>query len=164
VKVRIKGDISGSRNGAPWPKRGETLELPDDEGAQLCASGLATPVKDSEKDVEAAVPDGSDVETRSGLTKETAGAVAPRADSEGPTGDATSEPEAAGGDATSEPEAAGGDATSEPEAAGGDETTEGDDSAEAKESETAPAKKTPAPAARKAAAKRVPAKPQAESK
>lgn len=74
MKVRIKGDISGSRNGAPWPKRGEDIELPDDEAAQLCASGLAAPVKAG--DAEKAVPDASDVETRSGgLTKATAGAV-----------------------------------------------------------------------------------------
>ncbi|WP_262059672.1 hypothetical protein [Streptomyces sp. STR69] len=142
MKVRITGDISGSRNGVPWPKRGETIELPDDEGAQLCASGLASPVKDSEKDVEKAVPDDSGIESRSGLTKETAGAVAPGAESEGPTGDATPEPEAAGGD--------------EPSADG--EATEGDESAEVSET------KAPAPAAKRTAAKRASAKPQGESK
>ncbi|MFI1767517.1 hypothetical protein ACH41H_36470 [Streptomyces sp. NPDC020800] len=74
MKVRIRGDISGSRDGVPWPKRGEVMELPDDEGAQLCASGLATPVKDTEKDVEKAVPD-DDSEKRSGLTTENSGAL-----------------------------------------------------------------------------------------
>ena len=78
MKVQIKGDISGSRDGAPWPKRGETMELPDDEGAQLCASGLAVPVSVKDADAEKAVPDDVDVEGRSGgLTKATAGAVTP---------------------------------------------------------------------------------------
>jgi hypothetical protein len=78
VKVRIKGDISGSRNGVPWPKRGETMELPDDEGTALCASGLAVPAADTDDEVETAVPDGVDVETRSpGLTKAAVGAVTP---------------------------------------------------------------------------------------
>ena len=80
MKVRIKGDISGSRDGLPWPKRGETMELPDDEGASLCASGLAVPAADTDDDVETAVPDDADVETRtSGLTKATAEAVTPGA-------------------------------------------------------------------------------------
>lgn len=76
MKVRIKGDISGSRDGVPWPKRGETMELPDDEGAALCASGLAVPAADTDADVETAVPDDADVEKRTGgLTKASAGAV-----------------------------------------------------------------------------------------
>jgi len=92
VKVRIRGDISGSRNGVPWPKRGETMELPDDEGAQLCASGLAAPVKDPEKDVEKAVPD-DDSEKRAGLTKESAGALTSDASQEQePTGDGDQAP------------------------------------------------------------------------
>jgi hypothetical protein len=79
VKVRIKGDISGSRNGAPWPARGETIELPDDEGAQLCASGLAAPVKNA--DIEEAVPD-DDAEKRDGLTTENSGALTSDGDTE----------------------------------------------------------------------------------
>jgi hypothetical protein len=89
VKVRIKGDISGSRDSVPWPKRGETMELPDDEGAALCASGLAVPAADTGDEVETAVPDDADVETRtSGLTKAAAGAVTPDgSDGQEPGGD-----------------------------------------------------------------------------
>lgn len=81
MKVRIKGDISGSRNGVPWPARGETIDLPDDEAAQMCESGLATPVKTSDKDVEKAVPD-DDAEKREGLTTQNSGALT----SDGDTG------------------------------------------------------------------------------
>jgi hypothetical protein len=89
VKVRIKGDISGSRDGVPWPKRGETMELPDDEGTALCASGLAVPADDADGDVETAVPDDADVEKRTrGLTKATAGAVtSDGSDDQEPAGD-----------------------------------------------------------------------------
>ena len=75
MKIRIQGDISGSRDGVPWPKRGETMELPDDEGASLCASGLAVPVKSTDGDVEKAVPADESEERASGLTKETAEAL-----------------------------------------------------------------------------------------
>lgn len=103
MKIRMKADVSGSRNGELWPPRGGTLELPDDEGAALCANGIAEPVADDK--VEKAVPE-SDSEKRA-LTTESAAAV----------------------------------------------TSAGD---EKKESAPAPAKK--------AAAKRAPAKPQGDSK
>jgi hypothetical protein len=45
MKIRIKGVISGTRNGMDWPKRGEEVDFPDDEAAQLCAAGLAEAVK-----------------------------------------------------------------------------------------------------------------------
>jgi hypothetical protein len=75
VKVQIKGDISGSRDGVPWPKRGETMELPDDEGAALCASGLAVPAAETDDEVETAVPADDSEERADGLTKETAEAL-----------------------------------------------------------------------------------------
>lgn len=56
MRVRMKIDVSGSRDGQPWPKRGETLDLPDDEGAKLCAAGMAEPVGDVSADVEKAIP------------------------------------------------------------------------------------------------------------
>lgn len=49
MRVRMTGTVSGSRNGVDWPARGEELELPDDEGALLCQSGIAEPVADREK-------------------------------------------------------------------------------------------------------------------
>jgi hypothetical protein len=47
--------ISGSRDGQDWPPIGGELEVSDEEGAQLCAGGLAEPVADTDADVEKAV-------------------------------------------------------------------------------------------------------------
>lgn len=62
MKIRMKIEVSGTRDGQPWPERGETVEVSDGEGAQLCAGGLADPVRDEK--VETAVPSKEDVETR----------------------------------------------------------------------------------------------------
>ena len=47
MKIRMKGDISGTRDGRPWPKRGEVAEVSDAEGALLCAQGMAEPVAEA---------------------------------------------------------------------------------------------------------------------
>lgn len=65
MRVKMKVSVSGSRDGRPWPPLGGELDVPDDEGAHLCAVGMATPVTDS---AETAVPSTEDVETR-GLTE-----------------------------------------------------------------------------------------------
>lgn len=44
MKVRMKVQISGTRDGADWPAPGEVVTLPDFEGARLCANGSAVPV------------------------------------------------------------------------------------------------------------------------
>ena len=49
MKVRMKIRIAGSRNGVRWPEAGEIKDLPDNEGADLCAAGLAEPVTDAPK-------------------------------------------------------------------------------------------------------------------
>jgi hypothetical protein len=59
-------DLSGTRDGRPWPRRGSVVDLPDSEAAEYCAAGMAMPVV-SEPDVETAVPPTDDVELR-GLT------------------------------------------------------------------------------------------------
>lgn len=83
MKIRMKADISGSRNGKPWPGRGETTEVPDGEGADLCAAGLAEPVADRKGKVETATPPADDEqrqESKSGpVTTESAPAVAKKA-------------------------------------------------------------------------------------
>jgi len=43
VRVAMKHQISGTRNGDPWPARGETIDLPDDEAGALLAQGAAEP-------------------------------------------------------------------------------------------------------------------------
>ncbi|MGH3504016.1 MAG: hypothetical protein ACRDQA_24435 [Nocardioidaceae bacterium] len=57
MRVKMKMQMSGSHEGRAWPARGETLTVPDDEGAKLCASGIAEPVaeKGTER-AEKAVP------------------------------------------------------------------------------------------------------------
>lgn len=64
MHVRMKVEVSGTRNGRKWPPRGAVVEVGDDEGAQLCAAGLAAPVVDDK--VETTVPSTEDVETRTG--------------------------------------------------------------------------------------------------
>jgi len=44
VKVRMKIQLTGTRNGVRWPAPGGEVTLPDNEGADLCAAGLAEPV------------------------------------------------------------------------------------------------------------------------
>lgn len=46
MKVRLKVDISGTRNGQEWPRRGSVVDLPDDEAVQMCAAEMAVPVTD----------------------------------------------------------------------------------------------------------------------
>jgi hypothetical protein len=47
VKVKMKVDVTGTRNGDPWPPREEVVDLPDDEARDLCAAGIAEPVPDA---------------------------------------------------------------------------------------------------------------------
>lgn len=44
MKVRMQIQITGTRNGAYWPAPGGEIDLPDREGAKMCASGVALPV------------------------------------------------------------------------------------------------------------------------
>jgi hypothetical protein len=53
-KVKLVRHISGTRDGVPWPKPGEYLEVPDAEAADLIAIGIAaddTPVEAADADV-----------------------------------------------------------------------------------------------------------------
>jgi hypothetical protein len=67
VRVRLLGDISGTRDGVNWPPRGSEIDLPDDEAAQLCGQQMAEPVVDLEAGVERAVVDDSATEMREAL-------------------------------------------------------------------------------------------------
>jgi hypothetical protein len=45
MKIRMTEHRSGGRyDGRPWPPVGEDFDVPDDEGAGLCAQGSAIPV------------------------------------------------------------------------------------------------------------------------
>jgi hypothetical protein len=53
--IRLRAEITGTRNGQPWPAKGSLVELPDDEAAALCKARLADPVA-SDRPPERAVP------------------------------------------------------------------------------------------------------------
>ena len=50
MKIRLKTEITGLRNGVPWPAVGETMELPDNEAAEMCAAGHGEPVAEKAQD------------------------------------------------------------------------------------------------------------------
>jgi hypothetical protein len=49
VKIRMKEQILGTRDGVRWPAPGGEVTLPDYEGAKLCAAGSAEPVAEPTK-------------------------------------------------------------------------------------------------------------------
>lgn len=54
MKVKMKVSVSGPRHdGREWPRIGGEIDVPDWEGADLCASRIAEPVKEDK--VETAV-------------------------------------------------------------------------------------------------------------
>lgn len=49
MKIKMLIQMSGSRNGQPWPGLGDVVELPTTEAAFLVSSGIAQEVPDSEE-------------------------------------------------------------------------------------------------------------------
>lgn len=45
AKVKMKFQITGTRDGVDWPSPGETIDVPADEAASLVAQGVAEPVE-----------------------------------------------------------------------------------------------------------------------
>ena len=43
MKIVLKHQISGMRNGEYWPAPGSTVDLPDDEAVMLLGQGMADP-------------------------------------------------------------------------------------------------------------------------
>ena len=60
--IKLKVNISGTRDGVEWPAAGCSVDLPDVEAAQMVAAGLASAVDVAP--VETATADTSKVETR----------------------------------------------------------------------------------------------------
>ena len=52
MKVRLKHEISGSRDGQPWPAAGSEVDLPDSEALSLLQTGAAVAVDSRNDDVE----------------------------------------------------------------------------------------------------------------
>jgi hypothetical protein len=48
MRIRMLREMTGSRDGEPWPKKGETAELPTATAAHLVASGVAEPAEQAE--------------------------------------------------------------------------------------------------------------------
>jgi hypothetical protein len=44
MKVKMLTQISGVRDGKPWPAEGDTIDVPADEAKSLCESLVAEPV------------------------------------------------------------------------------------------------------------------------
>ena len=55
MRVKLIVQLSGTRDGAEWPARGETVDLPDDEAVSLLGAGIAVPL--GEAPVESAAVD-----------------------------------------------------------------------------------------------------------
>ena len=54
MRVEMKIQVQGLRDGERWPGIGETIELPDDEAELLIAQGYAVPAKTKAKKAEEA--------------------------------------------------------------------------------------------------------------
>lgn len=65
MRVRLAVDMSGTRNGVPWPSRGRIVELDDDEALSMLQSGMAEAVKAEDKE-ERAVLVPADMEDMTG--------------------------------------------------------------------------------------------------
>lgn len=56
VRVRMKHQMSGTRQGVDWPAPGEEIALPEDEAVTLLNSGMAEPVEDRDEPETATAP------------------------------------------------------------------------------------------------------------
>lgn len=69
MRVRMLIQISGTRNGQPWPAKGGTVDLPDAEAKHLCESGIAEAVKTPKKTESATTNDAPETATKSTTPK-----------------------------------------------------------------------------------------------
>ncbi len=53
--VKMRTEISGLRDGIPWPLVGGTIDLPRDEALAMLENGSVEPVYDPKGDIERAV-------------------------------------------------------------------------------------------------------------
>lgn len=69
MRVKMKVDMSGTRDGVPWPPRGTVIELPDAEAQQYLDADMAVPA--GKEAPETATMPADDVETRGPVTTKT---------------------------------------------------------------------------------------------
>jgi hypothetical protein len=48
MRIRMLCEMTGSRDGEPWPKKGEEADLPTAAAAHLIAAGVAEQVEDDD--------------------------------------------------------------------------------------------------------------------
>lgn len=58
MKIRMLVAISGTHDGEAWPRRGETCDVADTIGQDLCAAGMAEPVAQAPTEEHATEPEG----------------------------------------------------------------------------------------------------------
>jgi hypothetical protein len=71
MRVQLLGEISGLRNGRPWPPPLTLVDLPDDEAIRLCETNMARPAVDPDSGLEMAVVAPVAVEARDALVPTT---------------------------------------------------------------------------------------------
>jgi hypothetical protein len=54
MQVRMKAEITGARDGKPWPVRGEIIDVPDEEAVTLLRNKLAESVPPADVETAAA--------------------------------------------------------------------------------------------------------------
>ncbi len=62
MRVRLNVQLSGTRDGVPWPAVGSVVELPDDEARDMLTSGTARPVDGDDFEPERSVSVPADVD------------------------------------------------------------------------------------------------------
>jgi len=63
-KIKLKVQMSGTRNGEDWPAPGSVVDLPAEESAQLVSQGCAAELEEDEPAIEFAVAPSVGVEKR----------------------------------------------------------------------------------------------------
>lgn len=75
MKIRMKIDISGSRNGEPWPPKGEIADVPTGEAQHLVASGIAEEVDQDDAEADQDDAEAGALETATAPEAETPAAT-----------------------------------------------------------------------------------------
>lgn len=68
MRVKLTAQLTGTRDGVDWPAKGEELDVPDDEAADLIHAGIAEPVVE-DKTEKATAPKAE--QRKGGLTTKT---------------------------------------------------------------------------------------------
>lgn len=56
MRVKMRHQISGTRDGVAWPAPGEEIDLPDDEAVTLLRQGMAEAIEDKAAPEKATAP------------------------------------------------------------------------------------------------------------